>query len=191
MLNYSDQSAISTPARNLFTAVFGLAILLFLTAGVAVSQTAIQAPSFKIAQGEKTQLFMGLQTVGRFQGLDHKDVFIDGDEVSSIPVGFQTAWGSVDFLADFDGAIQVYFELYLSSRPHSSTVYGHQGYLLVQDVPENLNSAFLTKMFKAIDIKVGHFEIDYGDHRESGCSSPPPTWAWARSGTAASRARHR
>jgi hypothetical protein len=165
MLHRNLRLARLTPSGSLFTSILGLTILAFLTSGMVASQTAIQTPSFKIAQTEKSRLFMGLHTVGRFQALDHSDVFSSGDEIASIPAGFQTAWGSVDFLADFDNAIQVYFELYLSSRPHSSTVYGHQGYLLVKDVPENLRSDFLTRIFKTIDIKVGHFEIDFGDYR--------------------------
>ena len=159
-------------ANNMYGFKIGVAALLAVSLWGLV--TPVDAQTYKnrpdemavrIGELEGMKLFMGLHTVGRFQALDHEKVYVDGAEKASIPVGFQTAWGSVDFLANYKDQIEVYFEIYLSSRPHPEKVYGHQGYILARGVPENLNAGPVASLFRAVDVKAGHFEIDYGDHR--------------------------
>jgi hypothetical protein len=113
-------------------------------------------------------LYIGLQTAGRFQWLEQEDVFIGGVEQESLDPGFQTAWGDLSFLADIeDGKMEVFFDLYISSRPHPSTMYGNEGYILIRELPDAIPATewLNNTLFKWVNVKAGHFEIDYGDHR--------------------------
>jgi hypothetical protein len=137
------------------------------------------SPSFRaeemdllIGQTPDIDLYMGLQTAGRFQWLEQDDVFIAGTvpgttvEGPELDPGFQTAWGDLSFLADFgDGDMLVFFDLYISSRPHPSTTYGNEGYMLIRRLPDDSGvSDWLNRsIFKYVTVKAGHFEIDYGD----------------------------
>ncbi len=149
----------------------GVVMMLILGLGWSGTQAWAQTHNYKSDKGIKIsefdgmKLYMDLKTVGRFQSLDHEGVFVGGKETLGLPSGFQTAWGNLGFLADYDGKVEVFFELYLSSRPHPEKVYGHEGYLLIRGIPENLTTGPVASLFNAVDFKAGHFEIDYGDHR--------------------------
>jgi hypothetical protein len=131
------------------------------------------SPSFRTTQMDlrigragNIDLYMGLQTAGRFQWFEQNDVFIGGEEAENLDPGFQTAWGDLAFLADVDhGKMLVFFDLYISSRPHPSTTYGNEGYILIRELPgESDVSDWLNRtIFRFVNVKVGHFEIDYGD----------------------------
>jgi hypothetical protein len=124
--------------------------------------------SLRLAHGDGFDLYMGLAAVGRFQWLEQKDVAINGVEQPDLDPSFQTPWGDMSFLADFDhGKMEVYFDLYISSRPHPSQMYGNEGYILMRGLPDNAPaSEFLNNtLFKYVNVKAGDFEIDYGDHR--------------------------
>src|SRR5688572_2430196 len=127
----------------------------------------------RIGHTQQIDLYMGLQTAGRLQWLEQVDVFIAGPtppggiiEAESLDPGFQTAWGDLSFMADIaDGKMLVFFDLYISSRPHPSTTYGNEGYMLIREIPDSWGlSGFLNDtLFKHASVKAGHFEIDYGD----------------------------
>ena len=119
-----------------------------------------------IGSSSNIDLYMGLHAAGRFQYLEQQDVTINGAEGIDLEPSFQTAWGDIAFMADVsDGAILVFFDLYLSSRPHPSTTYGNEGYMLFRRIPgESGVSDFLNKsIFEHVNVKAGHFEIDFGD----------------------------
>jgi hypothetical protein len=120
----------------------------------------------RIGQTPDIDLYMGLQTAGRAQWLEQNDVSVSGVPAEDLDPGFQTAWGDLSFLADIDnGKMLVFFDLYISSRPHPSTMYGNEGYILVREIPDNFGpSRFLNgTLFKYVNVKAGHFEIDFGD----------------------------
>jgi hypothetical protein len=111
-------------------------------------------------------LYMGLNTAGRLQYLV-QDVTINGVEPGDLEPAFQTAWGNLSFLADVgDGDLLVFADLYLSSRPHPSTTYGNEGYMLFRRIPDDssVSRAFNESIFEYVNVKLGHFEIDFGDH---------------------------
>jgi len=111
-------------------------------------------------------MYLGLQSAGRFQILDDSHVSIAGVDSPNLDPSFQTAWGDLPFMFNIDhGKMLVFFDLYLSSRPHPSTTYGNEGYILVRQLPDNLpgNEWINNSIFKWMNIKAGHFEIDYGD----------------------------
>jgi hypothetical protein len=121
----------------------------------------------RIGTSHNIDLYMGLKTAGRFQYLRQNDVSIAGVGQDDLDPSFQTAWGNLSFMADIeDGKMLVFADLYLSSRPHPSTTYGNEGYMLIRQLPgdgavaQGLNDS----LFRAVNVKVGHFEIDYGDH---------------------------
>ena len=130
-----------------------------------------------IAQRNGMRLFMGLDTVGRYQILNHDDVFITPApteanpspspvEQKGIEPGFQTPWGNMSFLADYDGKIAAYFDLYLASGPHPSQVYGHEGYVVIRELPSGFaGERFLDPIFDVINIRAGAFDIDFGDQQ--------------------------
>jgi hypothetical protein len=122
---------------------------------------------FRVGRAGNIDLYFGLQTAGRFQALTQNDVFVGNVEQPDLDPSFQTAWGDLPFLANIDnGKMLVFFDLYISSRPHPSTTYGNEGYILIRELPDGLagNDFLNDSIFKYVNVKAGHFEIDYGDH---------------------------
>jgi len=110
-------------------------------------------------------VFMGVHSVGRFQWLE-QDAEIRGSEAPDLEPAFQTAWGDLAFMVEVgDGDVIVFFDLYLSSRPHPSTTYGNEGYMLFRRIPDDsgVANALNNAIFEHVNVKAGHFEIDFGD----------------------------
>lgn len=126
-----------------------------------------------VGEFEELELFLGLRTVGRAQALFQDDVVVaapqEDDGESQLAqdrfVGFQTAWGNFRVLADYDERIEVFFDLYIASRPNPDITYGHEGFILVDQLPAWLDDTWLQSVFDYVSLKGGHFEIDFGDHR--------------------------
>jgi hypothetical protein len=78
--------------------------------------------------------------------------------------GFHAAVANVTLGAEFEG-IGVFTELYLSSKHHQGQVYGHEGYLFLDRLPKSWDKLGLNKVFQYLDVKAGHFELDYGNLR--------------------------
>jgi len=124
----------------------------------------------KISDSETSKLFITLNTVGTLQALQQKNVFdAKGTDMGKLSAGMQTAYGDLGFLGQFGKKqeVELYFDLYLASRNHPSTTYGNQGYLLMKDVPENLQAlSFLKPIFKRVELKAGAFLVDFGDQQD-------------------------
>lgn len=146
--------------KNFHGALVGALLL----AGGAVPASA----DVLVGEVGKVKIFLGAQTVGTVQALTQDDVFdAAGNRLGDLEPGFQTAWGNLEVRGTFgeEEEIEMFFDLFISSRPHPSTTYGHEGWLLVRGVPENLQGMqFLEPVFDRVNLKVGHFHIDYGDH---------------------------
>lgn len=121
----------------------------------------------QVAETENVKLFLTVHTVGTAQTLNHENVFnASGARVAEIEPGFQNAFGDLGFIGKYgkNEEIEVVFDLYLSSRNHPSSTYGNEGYIVMRGVPENLQSLRILKpIFDRIDIKAGHFLVDFGD----------------------------
>ncbi len=141
-----------------------------ITLAIALALTMPAQAQLKVSDGDTAKLFITINTVGTLQGLSQKNVYDStGKSLGKPEWGMQTAFGDLGFLGKFGKKqeVEMYFDLYLASRNHPSTTYGNQGYLLVKDVPENLESLRLLKpIFKKVDMKAGAFLIDFGDQEQ-------------------------
>lgn len=117
----------------------------------------------EIGRFEDMNLYIGLQTVGRVQALQQQNVSIKGVDQPGLDPGFQDPFANLSFLATISDKFEVYFDLYLASRPHPSTTYGHEGYMLFKGLPAPFDSGPVGKVFDYINVKVGAFDLDYGD----------------------------
>lgn len=119
----------------------------------------------RIATGEGFALFAGMTSAGRFQALQQKNVVTGGKTPARLEPGFQTAWGSFEFLADFDQHLEVYFDVYLSTKAHPSQAQGHEGYMLMRGLKGPLGEMpGLKQLLQVANIKAGQFDVDFGDH---------------------------
>ncbi len=127
--------------------------------------------TFLAGEHDGIEVYLGLKTAGRLQSLSHRDAFMfpaptEDDpspaarRIGSPDPGFQTAWGSMDFLARFGEFIDVYWEFFISSKPHASSMQGSQGFMLIRGLPEG----HLAALFDFVDVKAGQFEVNFGDH---------------------------
>lgn len=148
-------------SRTALTAI--CIFMLMVSASTATAQV-------KLADTENTKLFITIATVGTAQTLDHANVFnASGAAVAKIEPGFQNAFGDLGFIGKFGRKqeLEVVFDLYLSSRNHPSSTYGNEGYMILHGVPENLRSLkFLEPILAKVDVKAGHFLIDFGDNKD-------------------------
>jgi hypothetical protein len=105
----------------------------------------------------------------QFQGLDHSNdavAVLDGDgnnvnALDEIGPGFNLATANLYLGAQLADGIRVNLATYLSSRHHPEA-WVKGGYLQVDKLPM-LNSAAVDNLMNYVTLKVGHFEINYGD----------------------------
>jgi hypothetical protein len=112
---------------------------------------------------EDLNLYMGLQTVGRFQAIQQQNVSIAGAKQAGLNPGFQDPFANLSFLASIPDKLDVYFDLYIASRPHPNTMYAHEGYLLFKQLPSPFDAGPLGRVFDYVNLKVGAFDLDFGD----------------------------
>lgn len=123
----------------------------------------------KVADTDTTKLYITLNTVGTAQALQQKNAFdATGKDLGKLSPGMQTAYGDLGFSGQFGKKqeLELYFDLYLASRNHPSQTYGNEGYLIIHDVPENLQSlSLLRPLLKRVDVKAGAFLVAFGDQQ--------------------------
>ena len=132
----------------------------------------------QVARWDDMRFFIGLQTVGRFQALTQSNASFSGlaganpdqntlgDPVGAYPgldPGFQTPFGNLEFMATIPHKLDIYFDLYLASRPDEDKVYGDQGYMVFKQLPGPFSKGPLGDLFKYINVKAGAFDVDFGD----------------------------
>ena len=117
----------------------------------------------RIGGVEDLDLYMGLQTVGRLQALQQQNVYIAGAKQAGLDPGFQDPFANLSFLASIPNKLDVYFDLYIASRPHPNTMYAHEGYLLFKQLPAPFDAGPLGQVFNYVNLKVGAFDLDFGD----------------------------
>lgn len=112
-------------------------------------------------------VYMGVDTVGRFQALNNSDAYSGGTEQGDLDPDFQQSLGDMNFLATFnddrenkDPYLEVYFDWHISSRHHPD-MFGDEGYMMLSRLPEGPD--FLQGIMNHVDLKAGEYELPYGD----------------------------
>jgi hypothetical protein len=102
-----------------------------------------------------------------FQGLAHQNtaapVLVSGvnqNQLITIGHGFNNAVANLNVNAQIAPGIRVAMTSYLSARHHQES-WVKDGYLLIDDSP--IDNALLKGIMKYTTLRVGHFEINYGD----------------------------
>ena len=102
-----------------------------------------------------------------FQGLDHQNTAtpvlvnnVNANQLITIGHGFNNAVANLNVNAQIAPGIRVAMTSYLSARHHQES-WVKDGYLLIDDSP--IDNALLKGIMKYTTLRVGHFEINYGD----------------------------
>ncbi|WP_291143472.1 hypothetical protein [Flavobacterium sp. UBA7680] len=103
-----------------------------------------------------------------FQGLNHQNtasaVLVDNvnsNELIAITNGFNLAMANLNLDTQLDDGIRMNLTVYLSSRHHEET-WVKGGYIQF-DKLSFLKSSFIDQAMKYITLKVGAYDVDYGD----------------------------
>jgi hypothetical protein len=103
----------------------------------------------------------------QFQGLDHSNTAaavvtngVNSNELVRIGHGFNNAMANLYLNAQLAKGIRVSLTQYLSTRHHNET-WVKDGYFLIDDSP--ISNEMLENLMKYVTLRVGHFEINYGD----------------------------
>lgn len=110
---------------------------------------------------------LGAAFTQQFQGLEHSNsaspnlvAGVNTNQLIRIGHGFNNAVANLYLNAQLAKGVRVEVTTYLSSRHHQDT-WVKDGYLLVDASPIDVD--VLNSIMKYLTLKVGHFEIDYGD----------------------------
>ncbi|MEO5509599.1 MAG: hypothetical protein ABIV28_05710 [Longimicrobiales bacterium] len=113
------------------------------------------------------KLDFGAAFTQQFQDLDHSNtstaVLVAGkntNELIGIGKGFNNAVANLYLNAQLAPGIRVSMTSYLSSRHHNET-WVKDGYIMIDESP--IDVAALNTIMKYTTLKVGHFEVNYGD----------------------------
>jgi hypothetical protein len=114
---------------------------------------------FKLSWGAGfTQQFQGL---GHSNSADAKLVNgVDANQLITIGHGFNNAEANLNMNAQIARGVRVALTSYLSTRHHNET-WVKDGYVLVDQSP--IDQALLNNIMKYVTLRLGHFEINYGD----------------------------
>jgi len=103
----------------------------------------------------------------QFQGLDHSNTAsakvvngVDANKLIQIGHGFNNAEANLYMNAQVAKGIRVALTSYLSTRHHNET-WVKDGYFLIDQSPINVD--VLNNIMKYVTLRIGHFEINYGD----------------------------
>ena len=108
--------------------------------------------------GAFTQEFQGLQHENRASAVVANGV--NANQLIGIGHGFNNAVANLNVNAQLAPGIRVAMTSYLSARHHQES-WVKDGYLLIDDSP--IDNAFLKGIMKYTTLRVGHFEVNYGD----------------------------
>jgi hypothetical protein len=103
----------------------------------------------------------------QFQGLSHSNSAdpkmvngVNANQLIAIGHGFNNAEANLYMNAQIAKGVRVALTSYLSTRHHNET-WVKDGYVLVDQSP--IDQALLNNIMKYVTLRLGHFEINYGD----------------------------
>jgi hypothetical protein len=85
---------------------------------------------------------------------------VNQNQLADIGFGFNNSTANLYLNAQLARGIRVQLSTYLSSRHHNET-WVKDGYILVDESPIDIEP--LNKLMEKVTLRVGHFEINYGD----------------------------
>jgi len=113
------------------------------------------------------KLTWGAAFTQQFQGLDHRNSAnpklvsnVDQNKLVTVGHGFNNAVANLYLNAQIAKGMRVAVTSYASARHHQET-WVKEGYVLVDDSP--IDMPVLNNLMKYTTLKIGHFELDYGD----------------------------
>ena len=133
---------------------------IFMTVIALSLASSVMASSMRTMTVTVPELKIRLETVGGWQAID-----IDNKNgtAPTMATGFPAAIANLYVFATIADGIDVFTEYYLSSKHHLGDVYDNEGYVMIKHLPEQLNVGILDPIFDYIDVKAGHFEVDFGN----------------------------
>lgn len=127
-----------------------------------------EAPKQDTTSFQGVKIHWGASFAQQFQALDHENTAaprvvneVDQNQLVEIGPGFNLATANLYLGAQLADGIRVHLTTYLSSRHHPEA-WVKDGYILVDRVGM-LNSEALDRLMEYVTLRVGHFEINYGD----------------------------
>ena len=113
------------------------------------------------------KLDFGAAFTSQVQSLEHSNSAVpaivngvNANELADIGFGFNNSTANVYLHAQLADGLRVQLTSYLSSRHHNET-WVKDGFLLIDKLPVNVGP--LNALMEYATIRVGHFEINYGD----------------------------
>lgn len=154
--------------------MYRIAKMTVLAALIGASPVAAQGTQFEAAKPDLSELDEGVKVdfgaafIQSFQSLSHSNEAVDvpgGDganlnQLADIGAGFNLATANVYLNAQVAPGINVVLDTYLSSRHHNDA-WVKGGYLQMDASP--IETPLLEKIMEYTTIKVGHYEVNYGD----------------------------
>jgi hypothetical protein len=126
-----------------------------------------EAPKEPGAEYTGFKLDFGAAFTSQVQSLEHENTAVpvvvngvNGNQLADIGFGFNNSTANVYLHAQIAEGIRVQLTSYLSSRHHNET-WVKDGFILIDQLPVDLGA--LNNLMKYTTIRVGHFEINYGD----------------------------
>src|SRR4029079_7944951 len=102
-----------------------------------------------------------------FQGLQHENSAtaaltngVHANQLIAIGHGFNNAVANLNINAQVAPGVRISMTSYLSARHHQES-WVKDGYILIDDSP--IDNPLLKSIMKYTTLRVGHFEINYGD----------------------------
>lgn len=137
-------------------------------APLAAQSVVFEAPKPEIVEQDGIELGLGAAFTQSFQALSHSNTATpnldatgtDLNALGDIGAGFNLASANVGLDALLAPGIQVVLDVYLSSRHHNEA-WVKGGYLQMDASP--LDVGLLNGVMKYTTVRVGHFEVNYGD----------------------------
>jgi len=140
----------------------------FLRTGLVAVALMMALPSRGVLLSEEdgVAFHMEVHTVGRMQSLNHRAndkeaAGFKNEELSD--GGLQYAIGNLGWRLVHREDYEVFFDVTVASRVHNDKMWGHQGYILLKQMPSDSLIPSANAIFEYIDIKAGHFIVDFGN----------------------------
>jgi hypothetical protein len=128
-----------------------------------------EAPKLEGTPYTGVKIEWGAAFTQQYQSLNHENTAdprmvgtpaVDANQLIGVGSGFNTAVANLYLDAQLARGLRVEMTSYMSSRHHNE-MWVKDGYLLVDGSP--IENETLDKLMEVLTLRVGHFEINYGD----------------------------